>query len=130
MVSAALTLIDRDGIAELGMRPLARQLGVDAKSLYNHVRDKDDLLDAVTEHLLGTIVVHAPSGDLGTDLTAVVRAVRAAAQAHPRAAPLVLTRQVRTVAGLAPTQTVLDGCSAPASPPTRRCTCCDRCSPP
>ncbi|MCA0156306.1 TetR/AcrR family transcriptional regulator [Tsukamurella sp. M9C] len=108
VVEAALALIDRDGVAEVGMRAIARYLSVDAKSLYNHVRDKDDLLDAVTEHLLRSIVVHVPTGDLGADLAGVARAFRTAAQAHPRAATLVLTRQVQSVAALAPTQSILD----------------------
>lgn len=108
VVEATLTLIDRDGVAEVSMRSIARHLSVDAKSLYNHVRDKDDLLDAVTEHLLRSIVVHVPTGDLRTDLAGVARAFRTAAQAHPRAATLVLTRQVQSVAALAPTQSILD----------------------
>ncbi|MCA4995804.1 TetR/AcrR family transcriptional regulator C-terminal domain-containing protein [Tsukamurella tyrosinosolvens] len=117
VVEAALTLIDRDGVAEVGMRSIARHLSVDAKSLYNHVRDKDDLLDAVTEHLLRSIVVHEPTGDLRADLAGVARAFRTAAQAHPRAATLVLTRQVQSVAALAPTQSILEVLLTAGFPP-------------
>ncbi len=108
VVEAALSLIDQDGVEAVSMRSIARLLSVDAKSLYNHVRDKDDLLDAVTERLLRSIVVHVPTGDLRADLRGVATAFRTAAQAHPRAATLVLTRQVQSVAALAPTQSILE----------------------
>ena len=41
---AALTVIDSDGIAAVSMRSVSRLLGVDAKSLYHHVADKQTLL--------------------------------------------------------------------------------------
>lgn len=52
--------------------------------------------------------MHVPTGDLRTDLAGVAHAFRAAALAHPRAATLVLTRQVQSLAALAPTQSILD----------------------
>ena len=45
MVEAAIELADRDGIKSISMRRLAQELGVEAMSLYTHVRNKDDLLD-------------------------------------------------------------------------------------
>ena len=43
MLNAAVELADRDGIEALSMRKLGQELGVEAMSLYNHVRNKDDL---------------------------------------------------------------------------------------
>ena len=37
------------------MRQLGQQLGVDPMSLYNHVRDKDDLLDGMVDVVVGEI---------------------------------------------------------------------------
>ena len=51
----ALELIDRDGLAELSMRKLAAELGVQASSLYKHYPTKDDVLDAVASQVAGEI---------------------------------------------------------------------------
>lgn len=104
---AALTVIDREGIAALSMRSVSRLLGVDAKSLYHHVADKDDLLDAVAELLLSQLAAPEPTGDVRTDLKALADEFRRVTLAHPEAAPLVLTRQISTLPGLAPTEAVL-----------------------
>lgn len=117
IVAATTALIDEHGIADVSMRTVAKDLGVDPKSLYNHVRDKDDLLDAVAESILASIVVHVPTGDLRADLTGVAHAFRNAALAHPRAATLVLTRQVQSLAALAPTQSILDVLLTAGFPP-------------
>ncbi|GAB2551023.1 TetR/AcrR family transcriptional regulator C-terminal domain-containing protein [Nocardia heshunensis] len=90
------------------MRAVARVLEVDPKSLYNHVDGKDGLLDAVAEHLLGSIELPTRTGDLRTDLRAIATAFRDRALLHPAAAALVLTRQLASVAGLAPIQAVLE----------------------
>ena len=54
LVRAALALLDAAGFDALTMRRLAERLGVQAASLYNHVRDKHELLallaDAICAH--------------------------------------------------------------------------------
>jgi TetR/AcrR family transcriptional regulator, tetracycline repressor protein len=104
---AALAVIDRDGIAAVSMRSVSGLLGVDAKSLYHHVADKDDLLDAVAEHLLGQLQPPEPTGDLRADLTALAYEFRRVTLAHLEAATLILTRQMSTLAGLAPIEALL-----------------------
>lgn len=104
---AALTVIDHDGIAAVSMRSVSRLLGVDAKSLYHHVADKDDLLDAVAEHLLGQLRPPTPTGELRADLKALAYEFRRVTLAHPEAATLVLTRQMSTLAGLSPVEALL-----------------------
>jgi AcrR family transcriptional regulator len=37
------------------MRKLAQELGVEAMSLYNHVANKDDILDGIVELVAGKI---------------------------------------------------------------------------
>ncbi|MFB8280325.1 TetR/AcrR family transcriptional regulator [Nocardia colli] len=108
IVDATLAVIDGEGVGAVGMRAVARVLGVDPKSLYNHVDGKDGLLDAVAEHLLGSIELPTRSGDLRADLRAIADAFRQRALLHPAAAALVLTRQLGSVEGLAPTQAVLE----------------------
>lgn len=52
IVDAALGVIDRHGIGALTMRRVADDLEVQAPSLYNYVRSKDELLDAVAETVM------------------------------------------------------------------------------
>ncbi|MFI6996398.1 TetR/AcrR family transcriptional regulator [Nocardia sp. NPDC050175] len=107
IVEATLAVIGDEGVGAVGMRAVARVLGVDPKSLYNHVDGKDGLLDAVAEYLLGSIELPTRTGDLRADLRAIADAFRQRALLHPAAAALVLTRQLGSREGLAPTQAVL-----------------------
>jgi AcrR family transcriptional regulator len=49
VLDAAVALADDAGIDALSMRRLARELGVEAMSLYNHVANKDEILDGIVE---------------------------------------------------------------------------------
>ncbi len=55
VITAATELITRDGLAAFSLRGLADALGVAPNALYNHVRNRDDLLDAVTDGLVTSI---------------------------------------------------------------------------
>ncbi|MCA2214973.1 TetR/AcrR family transcriptional regulator [Jidongwangia harbinensis] len=107
IAQAALAEIDDQGLAGLGVRSVARRLGVDPKSLYNHVDGKEGLLDAVTDHLLTTMRLPEPTGALETDIDRFARAFRAHALRHPQAAGLVMTRQTRSRASLVPLDVAL-----------------------
>ena len=63
IVTAAIALADTSGMGALSMRSLARSLGVEAMSLYHHVANKDDLLDAMVDVVFTEVeapVVGAP----------------------------------------------------------------------
>jgi TetR/AcrR family tetracycline transcriptional repressor len=47
VATAALRIMDDEGLDAVTMRRIAREVGVEAMSLYHHVRDKEDLLDGV-----------------------------------------------------------------------------------
>lgn len=55
VLRAAVALADEHGIEALSMRRLGQELGVEAMSLYNHVANKDDLLDGITDLVLQEI---------------------------------------------------------------------------
>jgi AcrR family transcriptional regulator len=61
VLRAAVDLADTAGIEALTMRRLGQELGVEAMSLYKHVANKDDVLDGITDLVLGAIEV-PPSG--------------------------------------------------------------------
>ena len=61
MLNAAIRLADGGGIESLTMRRLARELGVEAMSLYNHVANKGDLVDAMVDLVVSEIELPATS---------------------------------------------------------------------
>jgi AcrR family transcriptional regulator len=63
VLRAAVALADQEGIQALSMRRLARELGVEAMSLYNHVANKDDLLEGMLDIVTGEIEVPADGHD-------------------------------------------------------------------
>ena len=52
IIEAALRVMDAEGLEAVTMRRIGRELGVEAMSLYNHVEDKDDILEGVTERVM------------------------------------------------------------------------------
>src|SRR5499427_6483592 len=53
IVTAAVQLLDREGLAALSMRRLGEEVGAGAASLYWHVGSKDGLLDLVLDEIIG-----------------------------------------------------------------------------
>jgi len=76
VLRAAVRLADEGGIESLSMRKLAQDLGVKAMSLYNHVANKDDLLDGIVDIVVSEIEVP----NLGVDWKTAMR--RRAMSAH------------------------------------------------
>jgi TetR/AcrR family transcriptional regulator, tetracycline repressor protein len=90
----ALALVDEEGLDALSMRRLGARLGVEAMSLYRHVRHKADLLDALHAAVLGELDAPAPTGDWRASLRGMASALRAALIRHPSVIPLFATRPV------------------------------------
>src|SRR5579859_623649 len=106
MLSAALAIIDRDGIDGLSMRLLARALGRDPMILYRHAPNKAALLDGVAETVLAQLKVDAADPDWAAQLRTVARGYRRLALAHPKVVPLLVTRPLATPLGLRPRGTL------------------------
>ena len=93
IVEAALALIDAEGLAGVTMPALAKRLGVGTMSLYRHVDDKDDLVDAVAERVLsGVRVPDGEPDDWERRVVGYLRALRAAAVAHPALSQILAER--------------------------------------
>lgn len=91
ILQTALRLADEGGIESLSMRKLARELGVEAMSLYNHVANKDDLVDGIVDLALREIEL--PEDDEAWDVAVRKCAVSAheAFLRHPWACSLVMS---------------------------------------
>ena len=96
VLRAAVKLADERGIEGLTMRRLGQALGVEAMSLYNHVTNKDDLLDGITDLVLREIEL--PGDDVHWKTALRVSAVSAheVLRRHPWACNLTLS-PARTV---------------------------------
>ncbi|MFI6514988.1 TetR/AcrR family transcriptional regulator [Spirillospora sp. NPDC050679] len=55
VLEAAIRVADRDGAEAITMRRVARELGVEAMSLYHHVPGKDAILDGVVDKVFASI---------------------------------------------------------------------------
>ena len=77
VVDAAVELLRRHGLADLTMRRLSRELGVQPGALYWHVDNKQTLLIRVAERMLADVAVR-PTGDTLTDIRRLTKRIRAA----------------------------------------------------
>jgi AcrR family transcriptional regulator len=96
-VTAALAIIDGDGLDALSLPRLARELNVKAPSLYHHFSDKDEVLAAVARAILAkTVVPRKPAQpDWFAWFTQLALNVRAAVLRHRGAAPILLRHMPR-----------------------------------
>lgn len=69
VLHTALRLADEGGLEAISMRKLAQELGVQAMSLYNHVANKEDILDGIVDMAIAEIEVP----DLTTDWKTAMR---------------------------------------------------------
>jgi AcrR family transcriptional regulator len=92
IVEAALRVMDAEGLEAVTMRRIGRELGVEAMSLYNHVEDKDDILEGVTERVMNEFEFPAPSGEWTEDAFAMSREWRRLLGLHPSVCQLLAER--------------------------------------
>src|SRR4029078_13680149 len=90
ILAAALEVVDEQGIEALSMRKLGQSLGYEAMSLYNHVANKDDLLDGILDLLLAELEPPAPDGGLPA-IRASALSAHEALKRHPWAATMLMS---------------------------------------
>ncbi|MER6784046.1 TetR/AcrR family transcriptional regulator C-terminal domain-containing protein [Streptomyces sp. NPDC000658] len=106
VLTAALDLVDEEGLSALSMRRLGARLGVEAMALYRYAEGKDALLDGLVEALYLELVERLsagspPEGATPPDPAAwrgelhrIARAMYGVCMAHPQAVPLLTTRML------------------------------------
>ncbi|TGL87184.1 TetR/AcrR family transcriptional regulator [Leptospira congkakensis] len=92
VLEAAISFADQYGIDELSMRNLALKLGVEAMSLYNHVKNKDDLLDSMVDFVISKITLPVIGANWKDEMKKRARSVREILILHPWATLLVVSR--------------------------------------
>jgi AcrR family transcriptional regulator len=83
IVDAARGIMDAAGLEAVSMRRVAREVGVEAMSLYHHVRDKDDLLQGVCDRVMASFAFPTDGGAWAERMKAGARSWRRLLQAHP-----------------------------------------------
>jgi TetR/AcrR family transcriptional regulator, tetracycline repressor protein len=100
VLEAAVRFADREGLDALSMRKLGADLGVEAMSLYNHVPNKDALLDGMVEVLLGELEVPSERAEWEERVRDAYRGFRRLARRHPNVFPLLVLRPPDTMDGV------------------------------
>jgi AcrR family transcriptional regulator len=90
ILDAALKLADDAGLDALSMRRLGEALGVEAMSLYNHVANKDAILDGIVARVLTQVALPSPDGDWEDELRRCAVSLHEALREHPWACSLVM----------------------------------------
>src|SRR5215213_1798412 len=90
ILAAALDLADENGIESLTMRKLGETLGFEAMSLYNHVANKDDLLDGMIDLVLAETETPSTDEDWDAAVRASALSVHHALGRHPWACNLLM----------------------------------------
>lgn len=98
IVTAALLLVDSEGLQALSMRRLGVELGVDPMAVYYYISSKEELLDAVVEAVMLEIDMTVDMSALDHEDALVIAATqyRKALQAHANAVPLLNERRPTT----------------------------------
>ncbi|MCA2222442.1 TetR/AcrR family transcriptional regulator [Nonomuraea aurantiaca] len=109
ILDAALELATKEGLEGLSMRRLAKSLGVEAMSLYNHVSNKADILDGLAERAFDQIELPDPALPWPQRLRAVALSMYEVFGRSPVVPMALLTDQSNptTVRALKPLDTVV-----------------------
>jgi AcrR family transcriptional regulator len=93
VLRAAVALADEKGIDSLTMRELGLRLGVEAMSLYNHVANKDDILDGLVDLVVAEIALPAEPADWKRAMRQRAISARVVFSLHPWASVLMDSRR-------------------------------------
>ena len=83
-----MALADEGGIESLSMRKLAGKLGYEVMSLYNHVANKDEILDALVDAVAAEIETGQPGGEWKASMRKRIVSAHDALHRHPWATAL------------------------------------------
>lgn len=106
VMTAALQVIDAEGLDALTMRRLGQELNRDPMALYRYAANRAALLDGVVELVLSQLTISSDGQDWRRQLRRTAHDFRQLALAHPHVVPLLVTRPLSTPLGLRPPGTL------------------------
>ena len=92
IVRAALRLVDEKGMAAMTVQALASDLRVSPMALYDHVQDKEELVELMLDLALGEVDLSVPAGDWATQMRALMCSYHQVLTTHPPLARLYSSR--------------------------------------
>jgi AcrR family transcriptional regulator len=108
VASAALAVIDRDGLTGFTMRAVAAELNMATMSIYRYVEDRERLEELVVELLFSQVDVNPPRRcSWRRQLATLVGRVRDILEAHPQVVPFALGHRLTSADGLRLSENVL-----------------------
>jgi AcrR family transcriptional regulator len=93
ILRAAIVVADERGISAVTMRAVASALGVEAMSLYNHIANKDDMLDGMIDLVVEEITLPEDTGDWRDAMRCRAVLAHEAFTRHPWAPALIDSRE-------------------------------------
>jgi AcrR family transcriptional regulator len=93
VLRAAIGIADERGAGAVTMRAVATQLGVEAMSLYNHVKNKDAILDGMVDLVVDEIDLPTDTGDWRQAMRCRAVSAHRAFARHPWAPALIDSRR-------------------------------------
>lgn len=101
VLAAALELVDDEGLDALSMRKLGQKLGKDPMALYRYAKNREAVLDGLTEIIWDKLVI-PPVAEWQDQLRRTAHDFRDLVLEHPHVVPLLVTRPLSTPLGLRP----------------------------
>jgi AcrR family transcriptional regulator len=92
ILSAALRIADSGGVEALSMRNLAEALSVKAMSLYNHIANKDEILDGMVDMVVAEIEVPRSGRNWKSEMRRRALSAHEVLLRHPWAAMELMSR--------------------------------------
>lgn len=89
---SGIRMADKSNIESLSMRKLAQSLNVEAMSLYNHVANKEDLLNGIVDIVIGEIDVPRINDDWRQAMQQRANSAYRVLLRHPWASMLIVSR--------------------------------------
>ncbi|KAB2589666.1 TetR/AcrR family transcriptional regulator [Streptomyces arboris] len=93
IIEGAVQVADRGGLAQVSMRNVGKELGVEAMSLYHHLAGKDALLDALANWIFTGIALPEPRQPWRPAMADRAASARATLSRHPWALGLIESRR-------------------------------------
>lgn len=100
VLRAAMSLADEGGLQVMTMHRVGQRLGVEAMSLYRHVRNKEDILDGIADLVYAEIELPDDEGDWRTAMRRRAISTRDVLAHHPWAVDLMESRSTPGPANL------------------------------
>src|SRR5687768_1464821 len=95
IVTTALRLMTADGVEAFSLRALAKELGVGPMALYTYFRNKDELVDAVRDHLLGARQLSTAKGPWQQQIRSIATGLRELLLEYPCLLRILASRPLK-----------------------------------